>query len=238
VARLTDARSDGWANVLAQGGTFVWETWQPSDALGDGMSHGWGSTALVEIQQTLLGVRPTGPGYSTFDLIPPVSGLDHASGVVPTPRGPITVAWQRPATPGGTFTVDVTVPPNSTARVLLPAASPSSVAHRPRGVSLSDVAGGRAVLHVGAGKFHLSSTGVPAGFAGRQDASASAPAPGGVVRPDPGTPPAIAAGGLPTAGSTTHHRRLEGWLIGVALLLLTACGLGARWAMKGRRNPA
>jgi alpha-L-rhamnosidase len=236
VARLTDVQSDGWANVLAQGGTFVWETWQPSDALGDGMSHGWGSTALVEIQQTLLGVRPTGPGYSTFDVIPPSSGLDHASGVVPTPRGPITVAWQRPATPGGTFTLDLTVPPNSTARVLLPAASPSSVAGRPRGVSLASVEGSRAVLQVGSGGFHLATTGIPAAFAGRQGAAASAPAPGGGVRPDPGAPPAAAERSLPVAGSTNHHGRLVDWLIGAALL--AACGLGARRVTRARRNPA
>ena len=35
VARLTDPSADGWANVLARGGTFTWETWQPSDANGD-----------------------------------------------------------------------------------------------------------------------------------------------------------------------------------------------------------
>ncbi len=29
------------------GGTFTWETWTPSDLIGDSMSHGWGSSALV-----------------------------------------------------------------------------------------------------------------------------------------------------------------------------------------------
>ena len=56
---LTDPDNDGWANILARGGTFTWEVWEPSDTIGDSMSHGWGSNVLVEIQRDLLGVAPT-----------------------------------------------------------------------------------------------------------------------------------------------------------------------------------
>ena len=53
---LTDASFPGWARILADGGTFTWEAWTPSDAYGDSMSHGWGSSALVAIEETVLGV--------------------------------------------------------------------------------------------------------------------------------------------------------------------------------------
>jgi len=53
---LTDASVPGWARILAEGGTFTWETWTPSDLVGDSLSHGWGSSALVAMQETLLGV--------------------------------------------------------------------------------------------------------------------------------------------------------------------------------------
>ena len=88
LARLTDSSGNGWANILSRGATFCWEVWQPSDANGDSMSHGWGSNVLVEIQRWLLGVRPSGPGFETFDVSPPPSGPESAFGTVPTPVAP------------------------------------------------------------------------------------------------------------------------------------------------------
>ncbi len=119
VGILDDQTHDGWARILALGGTFTWEVWEPDDFVGDSMSHGWGSNVLVSIQRTLLGVTPTGPGYSTFSVAPPPpnSGLTFATGTVPTPQGPITVAWRRA---GASFTIDLTVPPNTRATVAVP----------------------------------------------------------------------------------------------------------------------
>jgi alpha-L-rhamnosidase len=129
---LTDAHEPGWANILARGGTFGWEVWNPDDpdvvvggtfagslfGNGDTMSHGFSSNVLVAIQQSLLGVRATSPGFATFDITPPQHVLTYASGTVPTPHGTITVNWQR----GTAFTLHITVPPNTTATVHLPGA--------------------------------------------------------------------------------------------------------------------
>ncbi len=120
---VTDATHDGWANVLARGGTFTWEVWQPSDVIGDSMSHGWGSNVLVEIQRALLGLRATGPGWATFDVAPPSwsSGLEWAHGTVPTPRGTVAVGWRWSVEGRGrTFELDVTVPAGANATVHLP----------------------------------------------------------------------------------------------------------------------
>ena len=62
VRTLTDTSIPGWAHVVAAGGTFTWEVWRPSDLIGDSMSHGWGSSALVAMQETLLGVTHLEPG--------------------------------------------------------------------------------------------------------------------------------------------------------------------------------
>jgi alpha-L-rhamnosidase len=163
VVRLTDPTTDGWANILARGGTFTWEVWQPSDAAGDSMSHGWGSNVLVEIQQWLLGVRPSGPGYATFDVSPPPSGPAWVEGSVPTPRGAVVVGWRRPATGGPATSLDLTVPPNADATVYLAGTHPSAVTeggipadHVP-GVSVAPSVGGTAVLRVGAGTYHFQS---------------------------------------------------------------------------------
>ncbi|HEY1738677.1 MAG TPA: family 78 glycoside hydrolase catalytic domain, partial [Acidimicrobiia bacterium] len=112
---LTDPHIDGWANILARGATFTWEVWNPSDLIGDGMSHGWGSNVLVSIQRDLLGVTPTSGAYATFTVQPPSAGLDGARGTVPTPNGPISVQWSRTSK---VLTIDVTVPDSTRATVL------------------------------------------------------------------------------------------------------------------------
>ncbi len=160
LTRITDPNTPGWANVLARGGTFTWEVWNPSDTIGDSMSHGWGANVLVEIQRGLLGVEPTGPGYATFTVAPPRAGLAAASGRVPTPRGPIAVRWRRGSGPGA-WTLDLTVPANATAAVRLPggrAAHLFESGHPLRdaiGVRLVGTAHGTVLLGVGAGTYHF-----------------------------------------------------------------------------------
>ncbi len=159
VRLLTDASFPGWAAILRQGGTFTWETWTPSDLIGDSMSHGWGSPALVAMQEALVGAIPTAPdpaGPSTIVTVtPPSGGLGHASGTFPTPSGSYSVAWQRT---GSTTTVALGVPPNAAAHLRLPGASLSEVTEG--GVPVAHAAGvsaasadGAAVLTVGAGHY-------------------------------------------------------------------------------------
>jgi alpha-L-rhamnosidase len=113
---LTNAHIDGWAWILAHGATYTWEVWHPSDLIGDSMSHGWGSNVLVELQRWLLGVQPTQPGYAAFRVAPPATSLVSAvSGTVPTPAGTISLSWERVR--GGGTTVNLYVPPNTTAIV-------------------------------------------------------------------------------------------------------------------------
>lgn len=153
---LTDASGPGWANILAQGGTFCWEVWDPTDTdipidpvasffPGNSMSHGWGSNVLVAIQRAMLGVVPTAPGFTTFTVVPPLSALDYAAGQMPTPAGAILVGWARSASG---FALDVTVPANTSAIVALPGGSPDAVTER--GVPVSRATGVRQVAPYGA----------------------------------------------------------------------------------------
>ena len=162
VAVLTDATGDGWANIVARGATFTWEVWNPSDANGDSMSHGWGSNVLVEIERALLGVRPTGPGFATFAVTPPTGGLGRAAGTVPTPRGTVSVSWVRNPG-GGPFQLDVEVPPNSVAEVTVPAGRPQDVTEggrpvdRATGVRRIGVADGAVRIEIGSGSYRFES---------------------------------------------------------------------------------
>ena len=92
VRTLTDTSVPGWAHIVAAGGTFTWEVWRPSDLIGDSMSHGWGSSALVAMQESLLGVSfwsPNPTARCRVSVAPPSAGLSQASGSVPTVAGPV-----------------------------------------------------------------------------------------------------------------------------------------------------
>lgn len=129
VRLLTDPTGDGPARVLAEGGTFLWEQWTPGCAVAgctgtdvnqsnsESFSHGWGAAGISGILQGLLGVDVTGPGGATVRIAPPRSGLRRASGSVWTERGRVSVSWTRTA---HNSTLDVTVPVNVTATVVLP----------------------------------------------------------------------------------------------------------------------
>jgi len=130
--------------------------WNPSDIIGDSMSHGWGANVSLEIQMALLGVRPSAPGLAAFTVAPPpATALTHASGIVPSPQGPISVSWQR----AHGFTLGLTVPPNASARVRIPAASESAVTEGGQplaqavGVRFVKVDGPDVLLEVGAGTY-------------------------------------------------------------------------------------
>jgi alpha-L-rhamnosidase len=162
VHTLTDASIPGWAHIVASGGTFAWETWVPSDLVGDSMSHGWASSALVAMQESLLGVtfmEPDPDGTVKVAVAPPGAGLPRAAGSVPTVAGPLVLSWRRR---GGGMALDLTVPANAAAQVHLPYRQPASVreggvavAHAP-GVVASLVADGQAVLSVGSGSYRFT----------------------------------------------------------------------------------
>ena len=65
------------------------------------------------------GVRPTSPGFSTFDIKPTMDGLKYASVKVPTVKGETRVEW-RLASDGKGYTLLATIPVNSIANVYLP----------------------------------------------------------------------------------------------------------------------
>jgi alpha-L-rhamnosidase len=160
---LTDASRPGWAAILRHGGTFTWEAWDPSDLIGDSMSHGWGSSALVAIQAYLLGVDLAAPGAGTADVTVsvPASGLSTASGRVPTVAGPVFTRWRRR---GRAATLRLAVPPNVTATVTMPATAADRVTEsgkpvaRATGVRVRSFADGLVTMTVGSGSYSFVSS--------------------------------------------------------------------------------
>jgi len=162
VDTLTNTRIPGWAHIVATGGTFTWEVWVPSDDIGDSMSHGWGSCALVAMQEVLLGVTPLAPaapgGAAALDIGPPPGTLS-VSGQVPTIAGTATVRWHRAGT---TTELALVLPPNSSARVHMPGTRPEQITEGGSPLSpeagVADPATGRVTIPVPAGSYSFRTT--------------------------------------------------------------------------------
>ena len=88
----------------------------------------------------------------------PGGGLTWARASLRSIRGPIAVAW---TLEDGTFTLDVTIPVNTTATVYVPAGRDQSLTEsgkpvqQAEGVRLVRMEGGNAVLQVGSGTYHF-----------------------------------------------------------------------------------
>jgi len=118
-----------WGAMRAQGATTWWEQWNPSlDRVGNplpsgvipnvSLAHGYGTSPLYYLSTRVLGVQPTGPGFSTFSVSPDTSSVQWANGTVPTPQGNIAVSWTTAA--AGTLSITITAPPLTAASVVLP----------------------------------------------------------------------------------------------------------------------
>ena len=150
---------------IKQGATSIWERWDgwtPEKGFQDpgmnsfahysfGAVYGW----MVE---NIGGIRATDVGYKTIAIEPRLTDrLPFATTSYRSVRGEIAVAWTRAA--GGAVTLDVTIPPNTTARVVLPAADPAAV--RESGAPLAQAPGvkkaaaenGETVAEIGSGRY-------------------------------------------------------------------------------------
>ncbi|MDQ1456226.1 MAG: alpha-L-rhamnosidase [Actinomycetota bacterium] len=160
VAALTDPNRPGYAQILEEGATFTWESWD-ARRTGDSESHGWGSTVLAVLQDDVLGARVTAPGAAHIEIAVPKTTLTRAAGIVTTQRGPVSIAWTRDA--AGRETIDVTIPTNVSATVHIAGSGVGNVEESGRsvvgdpGVTHARGARGEVVLSVGSGHYVFAS---------------------------------------------------------------------------------
>lgn len=112
----------GYGFQLQYGATTLTEQWDPRQG------SSWNHFMMGQIDEwffrSLLGIQPdpNGRGYQQLTIAPnPVGDLKWAKGSVQTLYGEVAVAWER--TDEGLFTLDVTIPANCRASVLLPNAT-------------------------------------------------------------------------------------------------------------------
>jgi alpha-L-rhamnosidase len=122
---LTQRACPSWLYTVSMGATTIWERWDsmlPDGTINPGEMTSFNHYALGAVadwlHRTIAGLAPAAPGYRRLQIQPhPGGGLTHARARHDTPYGPAECGWQIAA---NAIAVDVTVPPNTTATVVLP----------------------------------------------------------------------------------------------------------------------
>lgn len=97
-----------WGFMIHEGATTFWEMWSRTDGrLTRSFCHGWSAAPTYFLSTYVLGVMPLAPGFARVAVAPHPGDLAWCRGTVPTPHGPVSVAWRRSA---GAMTIDVTAP--------------------------------------------------------------------------------------------------------------------------------
>ncbi len=116
-----------WFYEIKQGATTIWERWdgiEPNGQFEDPGMNSFNHYSFGSVGEwmyaTIAGIQldEARPGYRHFFVRPqPGGGLTSARGALDTIRGTIVSDWKLS---GGVFTLDLTVPVNTTASVSLP----------------------------------------------------------------------------------------------------------------------
>lgn len=148
----TNTNWDGWAKNISMGATATWESWNALER-NDSMCHPWGTSGLDGIQRFVLGVSVIKPQHELIQVKPlDFEGkLTKASGIVPSDKGDIIVAWQR--TPKS-YRLKLESPNNVTANVYVPKSGATSNTIRLNGKPFNAKSAGKyfVIDNVGAGK--------------------------------------------------------------------------------------
>ncbi|KAG0645590.1 hypothetical protein D0Z07_8650 [Hyphodiscus hymeniophilus] len=117
----------GWMEANDPGIT-MWEGigqgGQPYEGAFTSLAHGWGTGVVPALTNYVLGVMPQGPGFSIFSVKPIPGDVQWAKGVVPTPHGPIYVAWDSNQAVG-LFYLSVSAPTGTKGAVSVPVGNSS-----------------------------------------------------------------------------------------------------------------
>lgn len=114
-----------WLYPISKGATTIWERWgsiQADGSFGDDGMNSFNHYAYGAVgdwmYQNIGGIAAAAPGYKHMRIAPlPGGGLQHASATFNSPYGDIHSSWR---VRGDALEVDVRIPPNTTADLVLP----------------------------------------------------------------------------------------------------------------------
>jgi alpha-L-rhamnosidase len=154
----------GWGYMVSKGATTVWELWN-GDTADPAMNSGnhvmqIGDLA-VWMYEYLAGIRPdpANPGFRHILIHPyPAGDLTFVKASHQSLYGKIATSWKKD---GGAFTLEVSIPPNTSATVWMPAKDAASVTEsgrpvaRARGVKFLRTEGDSALFEIESGDYVL-----------------------------------------------------------------------------------
>jgi len=117
----------GYGYQLKMGATSLTEKWDAGVGSFGSQDHFMLGQINEWFFHDLAGIAsdPSAPGFKKITIHPAVVGdLDWVKGKYNSVRGPITAEWNRK---GKNLTLDVTIPPNTTATIFLPALPPDEI---------------------------------------------------------------------------------------------------------------
>ncbi len=123
-----------WLYPVTKGATTIWERWDGIKPDGSFQNPGMNSFnhyaygAIGEwLYRTVAGIAPDpdAPGFRKITIAPiPGGGLSSATAAVQSMEGPVRSSWKLQ---NGRLTVDITIPPNTEAAILLPHARSAKI---------------------------------------------------------------------------------------------------------------
>ncbi|MCI0621897.1 MAG: glycoside hydrolase family 78 protein [Acidobacteria bacterium] len=113
---VLEATRRAYGKMLEAGATTWWEHFGGFASL----CHAWSCAPNSDLSAYVLGVQLTEPGFASFRVEPYPADLNWARGVVPTPRGDVSVSWKRE---NSAFELNVTAPMQAVVELSVPADS-------------------------------------------------------------------------------------------------------------------
>ncbi len=117
-----------WLYALTSGATTIWETWEGIKEDGTpqmSLNHYSPGAVINFLHRTVAGIEAVEPGYRSISIQPmPGGGLTSASAAYESVYGLIRSAWVQE---NGHMRLDVTIPANTRAVVILPGAAAGQV---------------------------------------------------------------------------------------------------------------
>jgi alpha-L-rhamnosidase len=156
-----------WGFSIKQGATSIWERWDgwtPDKGFQSPRMNSFAHYSFGAVYQWMVenlgGIRTDGPAYKHIVIAPVFDEkLGHARVTYHSVHGEIESEWERK--PSG-LKLRVVVPPNTTARVCLPAASVDSVTESGKplanapGVASAKLDGNRLWVEIGSGEYNFA----------------------------------------------------------------------------------
>ena len=150
----------GWGYMLANDATTLWESWAKPES--SSYNHPMFGSVDEWFYKSLLGINAAEPAYKKIIIKPQPGELHWAKGDYQSIYGLIKSDWKKD---GDIFQLQVSIPPNTTAEIWLPAKENAVITEGGKEISsvneirLLRFEKGYAVIAVGSGKYELLAKG-------------------------------------------------------------------------------